>query len=137
MSVELVNPEALSPATERGFAHIGLATGSRLVYLAGQVSEDGNGEVVGVGDLAAQAERALSNVVTALAAVGATFDDVVKITYYVVDWNESKLDALRTGFRAAATRLGIDPVKPSTLVGVTALATSEVLIELDAIAILD
>lgn len=137
MSVELINPEDLSPATERGFAHVGVASGSRLVFLAGQVSEDADGNLVGAGDLAAQAERALSNVVTALAAAGASYDDVVKATYYVVDWYESKLEPLTMGFRAAATRLGIDPIKPSTLVSVTTLAVPDGLIELDVVAVID
>lgn len=134
MSVTHVNPEELS--TPQGFAHVGVVTGTKIIQLAGQPALDRDGQLVGEGDLAAQAERAVQNVVTALAAVGATYDDVINVTIYVVDWDESKIDQLTTGFRNAAAKLGINPITPSALVGVTTLFRPGWLIELAATAVI-
>jgi enamine deaminase RidA (YjgF/YER057c/UK114 family) len=61
------------------------------------VAQDGEGNLVGAGDLAAQVEQAVMNVAAGLDAAGATFDDVAKTTIYVVDRDESKLEQLITG----------------------------------------
>ena len=135
MPIELTNPDGL--AEPQGFAHVGVARGSRIVFLAGQTAEDADGNIVGEGDLAKQAEQALVNVHTALAAAGASFADVAKVVIYVVDWDQSKLEQLLAGVGAAAARLGIDPTRPATLVGVTSLFRPEHLIEIDATAVLD
>jgi enamine deaminase RidA (YjgF/YER057c/UK114 family) len=133
MPVTLLNPAGL--AKGRGFAQVSIARGSRLIHVAGQVGEDSDGNPVGLGDLAAQTERAIENVVTALAAADAHYSDVVKVTVYVAGWNEAKMEALAAGFRAAASKLGIDTVKPMTLVGVATLGRQEWLVELDVTAI--
>ena len=67
------------------------------MFLAGQVAQDGDGQLVGPGDLAAQVEQAMLNVAAGLEAAGATFDDVAKTTLYVVDWDQSKMEPLVTG----------------------------------------
>ena len=113
-----------------------MATGSRTVYLAGQVARTAEGQPVGAGDLAAQVEQAYLNVATALAAVGGGFDDVAKLTLYVVDWSPEKLAALGAGVGRAAERLGLDLTKPVTLLPVTALGEPDLLIEVDAVAVL-
>ncbi|WP_245160891.1 RidA family protein [Blastococcus sp. CT_GayMR16] len=95
-----------------------------------------DGEPVGAGDLAAQVEQAYLNVATALAAVGGTFDDVAKVTLYVVDWDESKLAGLGEGVGRAAERLGVQPLRPTTLISVAALAEPDLMVEVDAIAVL-
>src|SRR3712207_6886234 len=89
MPIQLSNPSGI-PAPEF-YRQVAVATGSRTVYLAGQVARTADGEPVGAGDLAAQVEQAYLNVATALAAVGGTFDDVAKLTIYVVDWSPEKL----------------------------------------------
>ncbi|MEU4511197.1 RidA family protein [Nonomuraea wenchangensis] len=133
MTVITINPpELLSP---RGYAHVSVASGTKLIHVAGQAAHDPEGDLIGQGDLAAQAERALHNVVTALAAAEATFDDVVNLTIYVPDWDESKFPALATGFRAAAATLALDLNKPSVLVGVASLGRPEWLIEISATAV--
>jgi len=71
-----------------------------------------------------------------LESVGASFDDVAKITLYVVDWEQSKLEAIGAGAAAAAGKLGVNPAKPSTLIGVATLFDPEHLIEIDATAVL-
>ena len=134
MPIELLNPDGL-PKPEP-YRQVAVASGSRTVYLAGQVARTAEGAPVGGGDLAAQVEQAYLNVATALAAVGATFDDVAKLTVYVVDWNPEKMAALGAGVGRATTALGIDPVKPITLVGVAALGEPDLLVEVDATAVL-
>lgn len=135
MTVELLNPAGL-PAPEF-YRQVAVATGTRTVYLAGQVARTANGEPVGPGDLATQVEQAYLNVATALAAVGGSFDDVAKLTVYMVDWNEQKLPALGEGVGRAAAKLGVDPTKPVTLISVASLGEPDLLVEVDAIAVLD
>jgi enamine deaminase RidA (YjgF/YER057c/UK114 family) len=101
------------------------------------VARDAEGNPVGTGDLAAQVEQAYANVATALASVGGSFADVAKLTVYVVDWTPDKMAALGEGVGRVAARLGIDPVRPITLIGVTALGEPDLLVEVEATAVLD
>jgi enamine deaminase RidA (YjgF/YER057c/UK114 family) len=132
--VELINPEGL-PNID-AYVQVSVATGSRTVYVSGQVARTGEGEPVGAGDLAAQVEQAYVNVATALTAAGASFDDVVKVTVYVVDWTLDKMAALMDGAGRVAARLGSFPIRPMTLVGVTALTEPDMLVEVEAVAVL-
>jgi enamine deaminase RidA (YjgF/YER057c/UK114 family) len=134
MPVEKLNIPTLPEP--QGFTHIGIARGSRLVFLAGQVSQNSEGELVGPGDLAAQMEQAMMNVAAGLDAAGATFDDVAKTTLYVVDWDESKMEQLVAGFGRAAERLSGVSVAPVTLVPVPRLFEEGYLIEVDVTAVL-
>jgi enamine deaminase RidA (YjgF/YER057c/UK114 family) len=134
MPVELINPEGLP--TPDNYVQIGVATGTRTAYISGQVARDADDNPVGTGDLAAQVEQALNNVVVAVTAVGGTFDDVAKLTVYVVDWTPDKMEAINAGAARAAERLGINPIRPATLVGVAALAEPDLLIEIEAVAVL-
>ncbi|MFD3506571.1 RidA family protein [Nocardia sp. NPDC058666] len=135
MTVELMNPDGL-PKPEV-YRQLSIATGSRLVFLAGQVARDADGNPVGADDFAAQVEQAYLNVGTALAAVGGSFDDVAKLTIYVVDWGPEKFPLLGEGVARAAAKLGVDPVKPITLIGVAALGEPDLLVEVEATAVLD
>ena len=134
MPVELHNPPGI-PAPDV-YRQMAVTTGTRTVYLAGQVARAADGSQVGPGDLAAQVEQAYLNVATALAAVGGSFDDVAKVTLYVVDWSPEKLADLGAGAARVAGRLGLDPTRPVTLIPVTALAEPDLLVEVDAIAVL-
>jgi enamine deaminase RidA (YjgF/YER057c/UK114 family) len=134
MTVELINPAGLP--TPEMYAQVGIASGTRTVYLAGQVARDADGRPVGTGDLAAQVEQAFVNVHTAITAVGGSFDDVAKLTIYIVDWTPDKMAAFGEGAMRAAARLGVNPVKPVTLIGVAALGEPDLLVEIDAIAVL-
>ena len=102
-----------------------------------QVARDAGGNPVGAGDLAAQVEQAYLNVGTALAAVGGSFADVAKLTVYVVDWSPEKMPQLGEGAMRAAAAMGIDPVKAITLIGVSALGEPDLLVEVEATAVLD
>ncbi|RSN60427.1 enamine deaminase RidA [Amycolatopsis sp. WAC 04182] len=135
MSITLVNPAGLPEIP--AYRQVSIATGSKLVFIAGQVSWDADGALVGEGDLAAQVEQCYLNIGTALAAAGATFDDVAKMTVYVVDWTPDKLALFLEGVDRAAAKLGGTPVPPGTLIGVAALDVPEHLVEVEATAVID
>lgn len=136
MSIRLVNPAGLPQVPI--YRQVAVATGSRLVFIAGQIARDADGGKVGEGDLAAQVEQVYLNLHTALTGVGATFDDVVKLTVYLVDWTPDKMGPFVEGVARATARLGIDPpLPPLTGIGVAALAEPDVLVEVEATAVLD
>ncbi|MDA0563302.1 RidA family protein [Streptomonospora sp. S1-112] len=135
MAVTLVNPEGLPQGG--AYHQMALARGSTMVFLAGQVARDAEGRRIGEGDLAAQAERCYLNVGTALAAAGGSFDDVVKLTVYAVDWSLDKMPLLMEGASRAAAALGTAALPPVTLVGVAALGEPDLLVEVEAVAVLD
>lgn len=111
-----------------------VASGTRTIYTAGQVSIDEHGALIGAGDLAAQTAQAMRNVGLALAAADASYADIVKLTTYVVDYepeHRAVIGAARAPFFAAGTP------PASTLVGVTALALPDWLIEIEAIAVVE
>lgn len=135
MAITLVNPEGL-PKPEV-YRQLSIATGSKMVFLAGQVARDADGKPVGEGDLAAQVEQAYLNIGVALAEIGGSFNDVAKLTIYIVDWSADKMPLLGEGVARAAAKLQIDPVKPITLLGVAALGEPDLLVEVEAIAVLD
>jgi enamine deaminase RidA (YjgF/YER057c/UK114 family) len=117
-----------------GFSQVVVASGTRSVHTAGQVSIDERGTLVGAGDLAAQTAHAMRNVGLALAAAGATYADIVKITTYVVNYKPEHRTVIGQA-RAPFFAGGTPPA--STLVGVTALALPEWLVEIEAIAVVD
>ncbi|MCB5169439.1 RidA family protein [Streptomyces bambusae] len=133
MPVTLIDPDGL-PAID-AYRQVSVATGSTTVYVAGQVAWDADGITVGIGDLAAQVERCYLNVATALAGAGASFDDVVKLTVYVVDWTPDKMPLLMDGIARASAALGAVPRPPATLIGVAALDIPEHLAEVEATAV--
>lgn len=110
---------------------------AKLVFIAGQVAWDADGTTVGAGDLAAQVEQCYLNIGTALAGVGAGFDDVAKLTAYVVDWTPDKMPLFLEGIARAAAKLGTTPVPPATLLGVAALDVPDHLVEIEATAVID
>lgn len=116
------------------FSQVVAATGTRTIYTTGQVSIDERGVLVGAGDLAAQTAQAMRNVGLALAAAGASYADVVKITTYVVNYKPEYLAVI---IRARAPFFPNGTAPASTLVGVTALALPEWLIEIEVVAVVD
>ncbi|MFG3346470.1 RidA family protein [Streptomyces sp. NPDC048018] len=133
MAVEAIDPPGLPKPY--GWRQLAVGTGSRVVFLSGQTPRTADGEPVGLGDLAAQTEQIYLNIATGLEAAGATFDDVLRLTMYVVDWSLDKWEAVTAGAERAAARLGADVVRPTTLVGVATLAEPDFLIEIEATAI--
>ena len=129
MTLELINPDELPTPTS--YTQVIAATGSRLVFVAGQVADDAQGNLVGPGDLPAQARQAFANVERALAAAGATPEQVARITIYVVHHRPEYLTEISN---ARAAVFG-DHRPADTLVGVEALAEPGYLIEVEAIAV--
>ncbi|MGW2231793.1 RidA family protein [Streptomyces formicae] len=135
MAITLVNPSGLPEIDV--YRQVSIASGSKQVFIAGQVSWDADGKTVGAGDLAAQVERCYLNIGTALAEVGGSFADVAKLTVYVVDWTPDKMPLLLDGISRAAATLGVTPVPPASLIGVAALSVPDHLVEIEATAVID
>ncbi|MEU0205899.1 RidA family protein [Streptomyces canus] len=135
MAITLLNPGGLPEIDV--YRQVSIASGTKLVFVAGQVAWDAEGRTIGEGDLAAQVEQCYVNVGTALAEAGGSFDDVAKVTVHVVDWTPDKMPLLLEGMSRAAARLGVTPVPPATLLGVAALDVPDHLVEIEAVAVLD
>lgn len=135
MPVSVSNPEGLAPPPAGVYSHVAVATGSRQVYVAGQIGTDATGELV-ADDLAGQVAQAYRNVVTALSSAGAGVTDLVRLTFYVVDWTPEKFPAFMEGMQAAVTELGASGA-PASLIGVQILFQPGVLVEIEATAVVD
>ncbi|TDC40424.1 RidA family protein [Micromonospora sp. 15K316] len=126
--IELTTPRTLPPTN--GYSQVArVAAGSRLVWTSGQVPIAGNGEPAPAGDWAAQTRQAMQNVGAALAAAGATWADVFKLTFYVVDTS-----ALPTVRAVRDEFVDVDRPPTSTLVQVAGLFRPDLLIEIEAVA---
>jgi len=130
IAIRRVNPPGI--LTPRGYTHVVSVAGGRTVYISGQIAADARGEGVGKGDIRAQTTRVFENLKVALAAAGAGPKDVVKITFFVVNLKAEDLPAIREIRNAFFA--GVEP-PASTLVGVTALAGPDWLLEVEAIAV--
>jgi enamine deaminase RidA (YjgF/YER057c/UK114 family) len=130
-NVRYLNPETLSKPP--GYSHVVEATGpGRTIYIAGQLGLDGSGKLVGgAGDFRAQAEQAFENLKMALAAVGATLSDIVKINSYLTDI--AHLSTFRE-VRNKYIKLSAPPA--STLVAISKLAVEGAMFEIEAVAVL-
>lgn len=131
MALERINPDTL--ITPETYTHVILASGSRLVFIAGQVAEDAHGDLIGPDDFAVQASQAFTNLGRALTAGGARPDQVAKITIFVVDYRDEYLSAIQL----ARTAVFGEHKPTDTLVGIEALAHPGCLIEVEAIAVID
>ena len=125
--VRYLNPPTLSAPT--GYSHVAEVSGGRTIYIAGQVAFDNSGKVVGKGDFGAQATQVFENLKLALAAVGATFENVVKVNTYVTDM--SHLQTLRE----IRVKYYGEFAPASTLVEIGKLANPDLMIEIEAVAV--
>jgi len=131
MITDRIDPPELLRIPE--IVNVSIATGARVIHISGQTSVDIDGTVVGSTHLE-QSRVAFRNLLIALDAAGATLDDVAKFNIYMVDYNWDALEALMT---AAKEVFGDDyPLTANTLVGVASLWLPELLVEVDAIAII-
>jgi enamine deaminase RidA (YjgF/YER057c/UK114 family) len=123
-----LNPDALSKPP--GYSHVVEATmPGRIVYLAGQLGIDRDGQVVG--DFRQQAVQTFENLKAALAAVGAQFRHVVKLNNYLVGLEHlPTFREVRDSYLAPADR------PASTTIGISALARAGALLEIEAVAVL-
>jgi enamine deaminase RidA (YjgF/YER057c/UK114 family) len=121
-------PEGVAPAP--GYTHVVTGTG-RWVAISGQIALDAAGDVVGAGDPEAQAAQVFENLGRCLRAAGATFDDVVKLTFFVTD--VAYMPAVR---KARDAHLDMTRPPACTAVQVAALVRPELLMEIEAYAVL-
>ncbi|MBT2364041.1 RidA family protein [Streptomyces sp. ISL-10] len=131
MSLQRHNPVELSPPT--GFSHAVTASGTRLVFLAGQTALDTEGKVVG-STLPEQFERALTNLLAALAAAGGTPHDLARVTVYATDVADYRAHAVELG--RIWRRLAGRDYPAMAVIGVVRLWDDACLVEVDGTAVL-
>ena len=129
-TVQLIRSPDLTDAAP--YAYAALTPASRTVWTAGACPLDDDGTVVAPGDVTAQALRVMDNLEVALAAAGATLDDVAKSTVYVASGDRADLVAAWDVVRAAFGNHDA----PSTLLGVAMLGYPDQLVEVEAVAVL-
>jgi enamine deaminase RidA (YjgF/YER057c/UK114 family) len=125
-----LTPDSLAPG--RGYSHGVTVSGGHTTWTAGQVAFDTDGNLVGEGDIVAQTRRVFENLSAVLAEAGATWSDVVKLNYFVTDMSRvEEIRGVRNEF------LDPDRLPASTLVQVAGLVRPELLIEVEAIVVVD
>jgi enamine deaminase RidA (YjgF/YER057c/UK114 family) len=129
-SRRFLSPSGLPPPA--GYSHVVDVPAHRVVFVSGQVPLDADGQLVGESDFAAQTRQVFANLTTALEAGGATWRDVVKLSYFLRDASQIvAVRAIRDDY--------VDTERPpaSTLIEVSRLFRDDILIEIDAIAVVD
>ena len=136
MTVQYVTPEdMLQPVP---YHHVAVGTGTKHVHVSGQIARLADGTAVAPGDLAGQVAQALRNTSVGLAGAGASFADVMRLTFYVTRWCPEKIGDFRAGVEAVADEIGLAlPLPPASLIGVESLFEPDVLVEVEATALLD
>lgn len=138
MTLEKINPDTL--AQPHGFAHVVVATGSRLVFATGQIAIDKEANLLGAGpdgpDYREQAYHAALNAYAAITGGGATPADIVRFTVYVIDPAQENLEELYAGLGQAAKEAGAKRTA-MTLIGITGLSTPGAVVEIETTAIMD
>ncbi|MEU4192326.1 RidA family protein [Kribbella sp. NPDC026611] len=130
MSIELLNPSDLPTPTT--YSHVAIATGTKLIFIAGQEPEDLKGDLVAPGNLALQAQQTFANLGRALAAAGARPDQVTRLGIYLVGY----LREHQAIVQEARVAVFGDHKPVDVLIGVAALARPEQLIEVEATAVI-
>ncbi len=133
MSKEIFSPATLLPPA--GYSHIAKVSRGTLVFIAGQVSSDASGKLIGEGDFETQVEQVFKNLNLAVEAAGGTMADIVKMNIYLVaDVGPDEVPKLR-----AIRDRHVNTAKPpaSTLVFVSRLARPGWLVEIEAVAAID
>ena len=129
MTVKLVRSDSLFKSAP--YAYASIAPRGSLIFTAGACPLDDKGDVVGAGDVRAQASLAVANLDVALAEAGATLADVLKTTVFVASAERADLVAAWEVVEAAFG----DHDAPSTLLGVTVLGYPDQLVEIEAVAV--
>ena len=113
-----------------GYSHIVEVRSGRTLFIAGQLALDHEGTLVGSGDFRAQVKQVFENLKTRLEECGASFNDVIKLNYYLTD--ASDLQSLR---ETRDRYVNTENPPASTLVVVKQLVREEYLVEIEAIAV--
>ena len=133
MNRQNIQPETLAQRVVDGhvlYSHVVVVEGRRTIFVSGQLARDSQGNVVGKGDMRAQLRQVGENITRALAAAGATLNDIVKATTYVTDIEEF--------FQHVDVRMEYFGALPaSTTVEVSRLAHPDLMVEIEVIAVVD
>lgn len=130
MNTEYINPNGISKPT--GYTHVVATDARKTIFISGQIGLDAQGNIRE--GLRAQTIQVFENLKIALAAVGATFENVVKVTTLIVNYKPEDRAILR---EIRSQYFDAQHPPASTLIGVQALAFPELLIEIEAVAVLD
>jgi enamine deaminase RidA (YjgF/YER057c/UK114 family) len=136
MTVQHFTPDGmLQPAP---YHHVAVGTGTKHIHVSGQVARQADGTPVAPGDLAGQVVQALRNTSIGLTGAGASFADVLRLTFYVTGWSPEKITDFMAGVESVADEIGLRlPMPPASLIGVEYLFEPDVLVEVEATALLD
>jgi enamine deaminase RidA (YjgF/YER057c/UK114 family) len=130
-NLKLSNPPQLHKPT--GYSHVAEVTPGKMIYISGQVALDASGNIVGHGDYRAQIQQVFRNLKTALESAGASFQNVVKLNYYIVDTVEaSEFFAYR---EVRDQYLDTSNPPAATVIVISRLFRPEFLIEIEGIAV--
>lgn len=136
MTVQLMTPEGMFQPVP--YHHVAIGTGTRHVHVAGQIARDAEANPIAPGDLTGQLAHALRNTARGLEGAGASFADVVRLRFFVVGWTPEKMDDFVAGIDHVADELEIPrPLPPLSAIGVDYLFEPDVLVEVEAYAVLD
>ena len=125
----VINPPEMAPPAGYSYA---IKKSGMPVFISGQVALDAKGNLVGGNDVTAQTEQVFANLRTVVGACGGTLDDVVKITIFVTD------PAHRPAVAAARQKYFKEGQYPaSTYLVVAGLAVPQLLVEIEAVAVID
>jgi 2-iminobutanoate/2-iminopropanoate deaminase len=132
---EKIQPEGMHVVIRAGqpaYTHVVTVSGTgKMIFVAGQLARDANGNCVGKGDMRAQIQQVGENIKTCLEAAGATLADIVKTNTYVTDYQEfAKHPDMRMRYFGPAT-------PTSTTVQISRLADPDAMVEIEAIAVID
>jgi enamine deaminase RidA (YjgF/YER057c/UK114 family) len=131
---EHMNPATLFPSVQLGFSQIVATQGGKTVYISGQTAWDAEKRIVGGMNLGEQTRQALRNILTAVQTAGGTMVDVVSVRIYVVNYKRADAGPIGEVLREF---FSTEQPPASTLIGVSALAVEDFLIEIEAIAVIE
>lgn len=139
MTVQLLTPEGMFQPVP--YHHVAVGTGTRQVHVAGQIARDADANLIATGDLTGQIEQVLRNAARGLAGAGATFSDVVRLRFFLTGWGPDRTEMMgqfMAGIENVTDELGIPrPLPPLSAIGVDYLFEPDVLVEVEAYAVLD
>ena len=132
MPKKFINPPGMKPLGM--YTQVTVAQGGSLAFISGQVSVDGDGKVVGAGDIQAQAVKVFENLKLALGGIGATFEDVIKFTIFIVGLTQERRKAVMD---VRGRYISHKNPPAATMVGVDQLVEPELLVEIEAVVAID
>ncbi len=132
MAKKFVNPPGMKPLGM--YTQVTVAQGGSLAFISGQVAIDSQGKVVGAGDIQAQAVQVFENLKLALGGIGATFEDVIKFTIYIVELSAERRKAV---MEVRGRYISHKNPPAATMIGVDQLVEPELLVEIEAVVAID